>query len=93
MPEPIVRFRFHEDSKTGSDVWVQLDEALAIRLEWARNGADRALMTGFDRAKRAILPRISPWPATIPEEGGESSAIVVRALDRYRAARNRSLRN
>jgi glycosyltransferase involved in cell wall biosynthesis len=89
LPEPLVRFRFHEASKTGSDVWVQLDEAQTIRLGFARNPLERAAMRAFDRAKRAILPRISPWPATIPGEGSERGAWLVRALDRYRAARNR----
>ena len=89
LPEPIVRFRFHEESKTGSDVWLQLDEAQQIRLVWARNRLERAGMIGFDRAKRAILPRISPWPKAIPDPG-EKSAFVVRALDRYRRMRNTS---
>lgn len=89
MPEPLVRFRYHEDSKTGSNVWLQQDEALAIRLGWARNGVERAAMRAFDRAKRLILPRISPWPATIPDQESGNSAWLVRALDRYRAVRNR----
>jgi glycosyltransferase involved in cell wall biosynthesis len=88
IAEPLVRFRFHEESKTGSDVWTQQDEALSIRLQWARGPADRAAMRGFDRAKRAILPRISPWPKTIPEDHTESGAWLVRALDRWRRRRN-----
>jgi glycosyltransferase involved in cell wall biosynthesis len=60
--EPLVRFRFHPDSKTGRDAMVAQDEALAIRLLWARNPRDRGLMLGFERLKRAVLPRISGWP-------------------------------
>jgi glycosyltransferase involved in cell wall biosynthesis len=89
MAEPLVRFRFHEASKTASDVWVQQDEALAIRLRFARNPLERGAMRAFDHAKRVILPRISPWPATIPDHGSEPGAWLVRVLDRYRAARNR----
>ena len=89
MPEAMVRFRYHEESKTGSDPWLQQDEALAIRLQWAGGAASRAAMKGFDRAKRALLPRISPWPKTIPDDDTESGAWLVRALDRWRRARNR----
>jgi hypothetical protein len=41
------------------------DEALQIRLRWARNRRDRALMIGFDRLKRAALPTLTRgrWPA------------------------------
>ena len=62
MHEPLVRFRFHPESKTATNVWLQEDEALEIRQRWARNGLDRALMVGLDRAKRAILPRLTGWP-------------------------------
>ena len=86
LAEPLVRFRFHEESKTGSNVWLQQDEALAIRLCWAKNPLDRAFMNGFDRAKRAILPRISPWPKLVPDEDDRSPALV-SALDRWRRAR------
>jgi glycosyltransferase involved in cell wall biosynthesis len=88
LPEPLVRFRFHEESKTGSNVWIQQDEALAIRLCWAKSNADRAFMIGFDRAKRAILPRISPWPKLIPDEDDRGSA-VTRAADAWRRVRAR----
>lgn len=60
--EPLVRFRFHRDSKTGRDAMVAQEEAMQIRLRWARNGHDRAVMEGFDALKRALLPRISSWP-------------------------------
>lgn len=60
-----VRFRYHADSKTARDVWKQQDEALAIRLRWARNPLDRAAMAGFDRLKRALVPVLTRgrWPA------------------------------
>jgi glycosyltransferase involved in cell wall biosynthesis len=61
-PEPLVRFRYHPGSKTARDAMRAQREALAIRLQWARGARDRALMVGFDAAKRAILPRISGWP-------------------------------
>jgi glycosyltransferase involved in cell wall biosynthesis len=66
IDEPLVNFRYHPTSKTTSDVWTQLDEAQAIRLSWARNPIDRALMRSWEGAKRAILPRISSWPHPEP---------------------------
>jgi glycosyltransferase involved in cell wall biosynthesis len=62
FPEPLVRFRHHPDSKTARDAMKAQDEAMQIRLLWARNGRDRAAMLGFDALKRAVLPRISGWP-------------------------------
>jgi glycosyltransferase involved in cell wall biosynthesis len=62
FPEPLVRFRYHAGSKTGRDAMKAQDEAMQIRLMWARNGRDRAIMRGFDSLKRAVLPRISGWP-------------------------------
>ena len=62
MPEALIRFRYHPDSKTAKDVWLQQREALRIRLQWANGPIDRFLMEGFDFAKRTILPRISRWP-------------------------------
>jgi len=62
MPEALIRFRYHPDSKTARDVWVQQREALEIRLKWARGRGDRLIMESFDLAKRKILPRISSWP-------------------------------
>jgi glycosyltransferase involved in cell wall biosynthesis len=62
MPEALIRFRYHPDSKTARDVWLQQREALEIRLKWARGRRDRFVMVGFDRLKRWILPRISSWP-------------------------------
>ena len=62
FPEPLVRFRFHPGSKTARDALKAQDEAMQIRLLWARNARDRAIMRGFDSLKRAVLPRISGWP-------------------------------
>jgi glycosyltransferase involved in cell wall biosynthesis len=62
FPEPLVRFRYHGGSKTGRDAMKAQDEALQIRLRWARHGRDTAVMRGFDALKRAVLPRISGWP-------------------------------
>ncbi len=65
LPGAHVRFRYHATSKSAVDVWRQQDEALQIRLRWARNARDRAIMIGFDRAKRAVLPALTRgrWPA------------------------------
>ena len=59
-----VRFRWHATSKTATNVWKQLDEAQQIRLAWSRSWRDRAVMIGFDRAKRALLPTLTRgrWP-------------------------------
>jgi glycosyltransferase involved in cell wall biosynthesis len=62
MPEALIRFRCHPDSKTARDVWLQQREALEIRLKWARGRGDRLVMESFDLAKRKILPHISSWP-------------------------------
>jgi glycosyltransferase involved in cell wall biosynthesis len=61
-PEALIRFRYHPGSKTATNVWLQQREALRIRLKWAKGPLDRALMEGFDFAKRTVLPRISRWP-------------------------------
>lgn len=61
-PEPLVRFRYHDESKTGSDYDRGQREALRIRLHWARGRRDRLLMVGYDRFKREVFPRISRWP-------------------------------
>jgi glycosyltransferase involved in cell wall biosynthesis len=65
MPGAHVRFRYHPTSKSARDIWKQQDEALEIRLRWARNARDRAVMIGFDRLKRAVLPTLTRgrWPA------------------------------
>jgi glycosyltransferase involved in cell wall biosynthesis len=66
ISEPLVRFRYHTHSKTGSNIELQLDEGLEIRLRRARGPVARSTMRGLERAKRAILPRISSWPNPEP---------------------------
>lgn len=81
IAEPLVRFRYHETSKSSSDVWTQLDEALEIRLRWARNPLDRLIMSGSERARRAVLPRISNWPHPEPSpltKGSEGASALRR---------------
>jgi glycosyltransferase involved in cell wall biosynthesis len=65
MPQAHVRFRWHATSKSATDVWTQQDEAAAIRLLWSRGASDRAVMLGFDRTKRVLLPVLTRgrWPA------------------------------
>ena len=65
-PEALVRFRYHPESKTARDAFRGQDEALAIRLKWARRPHQRLVMKGIDGAKRLILPRISAWPRMFP---------------------------
>jgi glycosyltransferase involved in cell wall biosynthesis len=62
LGEPLVRFRYHPDSKTARDAFRGQDEALAIRLNWAARPDQRLAMKAIDRAKRFVLPRISAWP-------------------------------
>jgi len=62
LPEALVRFRYHPESKTARDAFRGQREAMQIRLRWARGPHERALMRSIDRLKRLILPRISPWP-------------------------------
>jgi glycosyltransferase involved in cell wall biosynthesis len=59
---PLVRFRYHAESKTARNPALQQDEALAIRLRWARTARQAALMRGIDRAKRALYRIVSPLP-------------------------------
>ena len=61
-PEALVRFRYHPDSKTARDAFRGQDEALRIRLKWARRPHERLAMEAIEKAKRLILPRISAWP-------------------------------
>jgi glycosyltransferase involved in cell wall biosynthesis len=74
LPDPHVRFRYHEASKSSRDVWIQQDEALRIRLAWARTGRQRAAMVGFDRLKRVVLPHMTAWPAPFAEGSDLSTA-------------------
>jgi glycosyltransferase involved in cell wall biosynthesis len=64
MAQAHVRFRWHETSKSATNVWTQLDEAQQIRLAWSRTRRDRSVMVAFDRAKRALLPALTRgrWP-------------------------------
>jgi glycosyltransferase involved in cell wall biosynthesis len=66
IDEPYLNFRYHPTSKTTTDVWVQLNEAMQIRLGWARNPLQRAIMRGWEASRRAVLPRISNWPHPEP---------------------------
>ena len=61
-PEALVRFRYHPDSKTARDAFRGQDEALRIRLKWARRPHERLAMKTIEKAKRVILPRVSAWP-------------------------------
>ena len=65
LDRALVRFRYHEQSKSARDIWRQQDEALEIRLRWARTARDRAVMIGADRLKRRVLPVLTRgrWPA------------------------------
>jgi glycosyltransferase involved in cell wall biosynthesis len=65
LPGAHTRFRYHDESKTATDVWRQQDEALQIRLQWSRTWRDRAAMVGLDRLKRVLLPGLTNgrWPA------------------------------
>jgi glycosyltransferase involved in cell wall biosynthesis len=69
LPAAHVRFRWHDASKSATDVWTQQDEAQAIRLQWSRSRLDRAVMVGFDRTKRAVLPVLTRgrWPEPFAE--------------------------
>jgi glycosyltransferase involved in cell wall biosynthesis len=78
--EPIVRFRYHADSKTARDPDLGQREALQVRLRWARNGRDAALMKGVDTAKQRLFAVVPPWP---PGRG------VTRAADTVYKARDR----
>jgi glycosyltransferase involved in cell wall biosynthesis len=64
MPAPHVRFRWHATSKSATDPFKAQNEAIAIRLQWSRSVRDRAVMVGFDRAKRVLLPILTRgrWP-------------------------------
>jgi glycosyltransferase involved in cell wall biosynthesis len=62
MREPVLRYRYHPESKTARDPWLAQAEHMVIRRQWARGRRDLLIMGTFDRAKRAVLPRISSWP-------------------------------
>jgi glycosyltransferase involved in cell wall biosynthesis len=62
LDEPVVRFRYHADSKTARDPGLGQAEALSVRLRWARHRRDIALMTAVDRAKQRLFTIVPPWP-------------------------------
>jgi len=59
---PIVRFRYHADSKTARDPGLGQREALEVRQRWARGARDAALMRAVDRGKQALFRVVPPWP-------------------------------
>ena len=78
IPEPLLLYRYHPDSKTGRDPWLAQGEHRLIREQWARGPLDRTVMTGIDRLKRVVLPHISDWPRPYPEDP-DSSTRAARA--------------
>lgn len=78
LAEPLLLYRYHPASKTARDPWLAQGEHRVIRDQWARGVRDRAVMVGFDRLKRVVLPRISSWPRPYPEEP-ESSTLAAQA--------------
>jgi glycosyltransferase involved in cell wall biosynthesis len=84
IPDPVIRYRYHPDSKTGRNPWLAQGEHRAIRAQWARNALDRAVMRAIDRTKRAVLPRISSWPR--PWAAGDES-LLQRSVTRLRSGR------
>lgn len=67
MPEPLILYRFHPDSKTARDPWLALREHEAIRAQWARSPGQRTIMKALQRLKYTVLPRISSWPLPYPD--------------------------
>jgi hypothetical protein len=59
---PLVRFRFHEASKTASNPQLQLREGLAIRLAQARTPLERPPMRLLFRLMSLRSSTTSPWP-------------------------------
>jgi glycosyltransferase involved in cell wall biosynthesis len=68
ITEPMILYRYHPASKTARNPWLQQGEHQIIRDQWARGARDRAIMTGFDRLKRVLLPRVTPWPRPYAED-------------------------
>src|SRR5205823_5456090 len=50
-PEALIRFRYHPDTKTATNVWLQQQEAPRMRLKHAHGPIHKALMQGIDFAK------------------------------------------
>jgi glycosyltransferase involved in cell wall biosynthesis len=80
IAEPIVRFRYHAESKTARDPQLGQREALQIRLRWARNERDAALMKAVDGAKQRLFTVAPPWPP---------GRVVTRAADTAYGLRDR----
>jgi glycosyltransferase involved in cell wall biosynthesis len=80
IPEPIVRFRYHADSKTARHPDLGQREALEIRQRWARSRRDAALMRGIDSAKQRVFSIAPPWPP---------GRLVTRAADMTYRLRDR----
>jgi glycosyltransferase involved in cell wall biosynthesis len=81
---PVVRFRYHAESKTASDPGLGQREALEARLRWARHGRDAALMRAVDRAKQGLFSIVPPWPP---------GRLVTRAADLVYRLRDRIARD
>lgn len=62
LPDPLVCFRYHAESKMGSDYTRGQREALTIRRKWARGQPERLLMQSMHRLKHSVLSRISRSP-------------------------------
>lgn len=62
VKRPLVRFRYHADSKTASNSALQVEEAHRVRLGYARNPLERAMMAAAFRLMRARGALASPWP-------------------------------
>jgi glycosyltransferase involved in cell wall biosynthesis len=62
MKAPLVRFRYHEASKSASRLDVQLSEALQIRLGWARNPLERVVIRSIFAAQTLKYRIKPPWP-------------------------------
>ena len=60
--QPLVRFRYHSNSKTASNSARQVEEAHRIRLRYARGAGERWLMAAAFRVMRARGSLASPWP-------------------------------
>jgi glycosyltransferase involved in cell wall biosynthesis len=80
IAEPVVRFRYHADSKTARDPELGQREALEVRLRWARHRRDAALMRAVDSAKQRLFAMVPPWPP---------GRLVTRAADGVYRLRDR----
>lgn len=80
---PVVRFRYHAESKTARDPGLGQREALEVRLRWARNRRDAALMRALNSAKQRLFSVVPPWP---------TGRLVTRAADLVYRLRDRTSR-